>query len=553
VKQNYLIPLFSIFFLIAASQGFSSDQKLPVIDGQEVVAMVNDDPITLGEFNYALSIIHSGGSEGKEGTHAGKLDYKGILDRLITIRLIRQEALNVGLNDLPEVKEIMASYSRQTLRGLLNGLYVKDVTADDEEVEKLYKEAITEFKLNSILSDTEDTAKKVEEEIKATGNFDEVIKKNIADKTVKGSGKGEYIQGSSLNPEIMSAVSKMKPGDVSPVIKLSHGFIIFRLEDVRMPENLEAKDKARQQALNYKREKELQEYKASLIKKYVKIDEEVLAGLDYESSVEEFEKLLKDTRTVAEIEGESPVTVAELTQALQNKYYHGAEQFLEKRKLNDKKRLVLYDDILQKRVLLKEALILGVDKSPRYKGMLKDYESSILFDLFLRKIIVPDIKVDAETVEKYYKEHIDEYSTPEIFKVRDIIFEKRQDAEDALDKLKKGTDFKWLKESAEGQVDKDAKDLLNLEGTMSKNDLAEDVQQAISGAKPGGVRLYISPEKYFYVLYIEDVAPPHTAPFENVRSAIYSKIFKDKVASSVDDWANKLRKVYEVKIYEKDF
>jgi parvulin-like peptidyl-prolyl isomerase len=551
VKKNSLIHLLAILIILCASKGFASEQKLPVIGGEEIVAMVSDDPITIGEFNRALSSIHSAGGEEKQ---AGKIDYEGIMKRLITLRLIRQEAINIGLNELPEVRDMVAQNARQTLVGLLRGEYVRGIAADEEEVDRLYKEAVREFKLKSVRFDKKEEAVKIEEEIKSKGNFDEMVNRISADKTGKGNVEGVYFKGQELLPQVIEVVSKMEVGSVSPVIEIKDGFIICKLEDVRLPENLAAKDEARKQALDYKRKMALEEYKDSLIKKYVKIDGKVLESIDYETSAEEFEKLTKDTRIVAEIEGEQPVTVGELTEALSEKYFHGVESALKKKKLNDKKRILLFDNILQKRVFMKEALKQGIDRSPVYKSMVKEYESSVLFDSFIRRVIVPDIKVDDEAVEKYYKGHLKEYSSPEMMRINSIVFLKKDDAESAVERLKKGTDFKWLSANTEGQVDKDAEGLIPFVGTViATGDLNEDVLKVISGARSGDVRLYTSPEKYYYVLNIQDVFPSQPLPFDDVKKEISGRMFKDELNKSIDDWADKLRKVYEVKVYLKDF
>jgi len=546
-----ILFIFLVVILFLANIGNASEKKLPVIDGEEVMAMVNNDPITTGEFNRALSSIHSDSSEKER--EASKVDYNGILKRLITLRLIRQEAINIGLNELPEVKEMVEQYSRQTLSGLLRGLYVKNLNADETEIEKLYKEAVMEVRLKSVLINKKDEAGKIEEEIKTGGNFDSIVKRIISGKTAQGKDEGVYFKGQELLPQVIEAVSGMEIGDVSPIIEVADGFIIFRLEDRRFPENIAAKESSVKQALEHKRKKALEEYKDSLIKKYVKIDEKVLEGLNYESSEEEFEKLLKDSRVVAEIEGEQPVTVAELTAALKDKYFHGVETAAKKKKLNENKRLFFYDTLLQKRVSLKEALKQGIDKSPVFKSMVKEYENSVLFDSFLRKVIIPDIKLTDEEVNKHYEENIAKYSSPEMMRFDSIVFGKKSDAEAAVDRLKKGTDFKWLSSNTEGQVDKNAGGLIMLKGTLVTAGLSADVQKAISGAGSGDVRLYTSPEKYYYVLYIQDVFPSKPSPFEEVKNGISEEIFKDRLTKSIDDWAKKLREVYDVKVYATEF
>lgn len=549
VSRAALYFIMSFFFLV--TQAVASDQKLPVIDGQEVVATVNNDPITMGEYTRELSSIHGADKAEKQ---VGKIDYKGILDHLITLRLVREEAINIGLNELPEVKEAVDVYARQTLNGLLKGEYVKRIEADDEEVERLYIEAVREFKLKAVLFNNKDEAKKIEEEIRAGGNIDDIINRVLADKKIKGNAEGVYFAGHDLLPPVIEAISKMETGAVSPVLEISDGFLIFRLEDVRVPENPKAKEEARKQALDFKRKQALEKYKALLTEKYVKLDEKVLDSLDYESTVEDFKKLREDNRVIAQIEDEQPITVAELTNAINNEYYHGVEAAMKKRKLNDKKRTFLNDKLLLKRIYRKEALKIGLDKSPVFKGMVKEYENSVLFDIFIKRVIVPEIRPGEEEIKEYYDKNINKYSSPEMMRINSIVFGKADAAVDALERLKKGTEFKWLLSNAEGQVDKSAEGLLAFEGNvLTTNGLPQNVQKVISGAQNEDLRLYTSPEKYYYVLYIQEVFPSQPQPFEDLREEISKEIFAGKLNKSIDDWAGKLRGVYDVKVYLTEF
>ena len=74
----------------------------------------------------------------------------------------------------------------------------------------------------------------------------------------------------------------------------------------------------------------------------------------------------------------------------------------------------------------------------------------------------------------------------------------------------------------------------------------------ISGAKTGEFKLYASPEGHFYVLFIQEVIPAKPQPYEEVKNNIGQKIFNEKLNKAVEDWADKLRAVSEVKVYLKD-
>ena len=134
-----------------------------------------------------------------------------------------------------------------------------------------------------------------------------------------------------------------------------------------------------------------------------------------------------------------------------------------------------------------------------------------------------------------------------------LVFEKRDDAEKAVVTLRKGTDFQWIKENAEGQVDQNTKGVLNFDGRLlTTRDLPEGVQKAVTGAKTGDFRLYESPENHYYVLYIQEVIPSKPQPYTEAREKIAKKIYEEKLTKAVEEYAGKLRAVSDVKIYLKE-
>ena len=516
-----------------------AEQKLPVIEGKEAIATVNGEPITLEELNRDLPFA-SGASKSE------------VLRRLINVSLVVQEGKRIGLDELPEMKNMVDAFSKVTLREELMERQVKDIKVDDKEVEKLYKESIKEWKISSLLFEKEDAAKKMVEEIKAGKNFDELSKQYVAEGKAKGGERGEWLRVKDISPQVVNAVSKMKAGSVGPVIPIKSGFVILRLEDIRYTGDPEAMKQAREEALKRKKVQVLKDYGSGLIKKYAKVNQDVLKRVDYESKTPGFEALLQDKRAVAEIRGENPITVGELTQHLKMQFFHGVERAIESKKLNLKKVSAL-DEIIYKRVFRKEALRLGLDKTAGYENKVKQYENSVLFGAFVNKVIVPDIKLKEEEMKAYYSEHLKEYTMPEMMRINGFVFAKRKDGESAIENLRKGTEFQWLAENAEGQVDKNTKGLLTFDGKLvTTKDLPEGVQKAIHGARTGDFRLYESSDGYFYALAIQDVIPSKPQPYEEAREAVAKRLFDEKVKKAVEDYADKLRALSEVKIYLTD-
>jgi hypothetical protein len=548
-KQAVLISIFCL--LLTGLPGYTSDGKLPVIDGKVTVATVNDEAITLDELNNAIGLSHAERA-GKD--HAGSIDYTGIMNRLINRKLILLEARNIGIHELPEVKEAVEKYSQDTLMKLVLEEHVKDTKIDEEDVEKNYRVIVEELKIRAVFFENEEDAKRIAEQIAADNNFGEIVKKAVEEGIAKGENE-RFIKQTQLLPSIARLVPNMEVGAVSPVVSFDkNSFILFKLLDRRMPEDRdsEAWERAKREVAKQKKAKAAKEYYNDLKKRYSRINEELLESLDYESEVPGFEKLLEDKRIIAEIDGEEPITVGELTEALKRRFFHGIEKAIESKTVNNKKYYE-FKKILEKRILKKEALKQNIDKTESYKNRVKEYSNNIIFESFLNNVIIPEIKIDVKDLENYYKKNSEEYTFPEMMRIRSLVFRQRNDATNALDKLIKGTDFSWLSLNAEGQVDKNTDGVSQFEGKLlTVRSLPEEVRKALSGAKQGDFRLYASPEGYFYILHIYDLIPAKPQPFEDAKKEITKRVFQDKVKESIEAYADKLREYYPVKIYAKD-
>ena len=212
----------------------------------------------------------------------------------------------------------------------------------------------------------------------------------------------------------------------------------------------------------------------------------------------------------------------------------------------------MLEGLLHRKVFRKEALRQGLEKTDSYRGKVKEYETGVVFGLFINKVIVPEIKMKEDEVKALYNEHLKEYAAPEMMKLRSLVFAKRGDAEIAVEKLRGGAEFQWVAAHAEGQVDPNAKGVLSFEDRLViLDELPEGVRKAIAGAKVGDVRLYASAEGHVYVLAILEVVPSKPQPYDQVRPEIAQRLFQEKQKRAMEEYADKLRSLTEVKVYLK--
>jgi hypothetical protein len=514
------------------------DQAIPVRNGRPAVATVNGDAISLDEFLRDASPT-SDRARLRQGL--GSAEDLALVNRLITIKLIVQEAARMGLDEAPEIKKQVDVTSREILREVLFERILKDVKPDPAAVEKLFRESVREWKTTSLLFQDEGAAKRAQKELAGGAAFADVAARAVAAKTAKTDGDNAYHQKKDYLPQIAGAIAALQAGQVSPVIKLPVGFVVVRIADIRYPENGEARAEARRKVVSEQQQAILKAHDQALRRDYVVVNRALLKSVDYEAAKPGIDALLKDKRIVAEIKGGTPLTVGDLTDYLRLQFFHGTDQAAQRKRMNAKKEDAL-DSTLGRRLLNLEAQKLGIDKSDAYRDRVKGYRESLVFDAFVQKVIVPDSKIKEDDAKGYYAGHLREYSSPEMMRVRSLAFARRADAEDALRKFKDGADFGWLASNAQGQVGKGAPGLLTLDGQpVMTTSMPDGLQKALAGAKAKDLRLYGSPEGHFYVLSVLQVIAPNAKPYAEVREDIAKKLYGEKLKKNVEDYAGKLR------------
>lgn len=523
--------------------------KLPIIGGREALASINGDPVTFEEFYAQLSVMHQGVEA--PGTKVARQRPWELLERLINIRLVLQEARNMGLDSLPEVKDLVATNRLETMRGILYRRRVQGITAaDPAEVERIYKESIKQVRLSSILIEKEQDAKDLEAKVVAGGRFDTLASAMVSRGAAREDESGQYLPMDNLLPGVRQAVATMKVGDTSPLVRIGRSYSMMKLEDIRYPDDREKKEGAAKEALKQRQTAILKQYADDLKRQHTLVNDTVLKVVDYEAKEPGLEKLLADKRVVAEVKGEEPVTVGEMTDALRKRFFHGADRAITERKINARKMEVL-DEILSKRAVHREAKRLKLDETEEFKRKVQEYEEGVLFGTFVQRVIDPSFKIGEPDLRTYLAAHREEYMSPEMIRLDALVFSDRTRAEDALAKLGKGADFLWMRANAEGQADPQVqKDLIQFPGTVVvTSSLPAGVQRAVEGVRSGEYRFYGENKGPWYVLHAREVLPPAPQPFEEIRDEVAKKVFEDKRQEAVKEWAQKLRKAYEVTMF----
>lgn len=527
--------------------------------GQTPVAMVNGDPITLEEFAEQLVAMHS--DMAQPGTQQKK-KFTALLDRMIGIKLIVQEAVNIGLDKTSATQKQMDDFALKTLITQLIGSQLRNLEPDQGKVEEIYRQMALEAKLASYKFQNQADAQTLLDQHKAGGDFTKLARVMVESGKAEGGDKSEeYIKLKDLLPTVAQAVFTMEIGKVSEIFKTDKAYLIFKLEDRRPYDDPEARSQAEQMVMQQLAGEKQAKYLQELEDKYVTPDKEAEELLDFEKIMQErpgtkaseiFAKLRTEQRPLATIKnngGTTVITVAEIVKELEATFFHGTEQPIAPTEMNVKKEGILQDKLL-KIIGPMEAKMLGIDKSKQYLDAVKKFREKLLFDTFMSKVVLPSVKVSQEEARKYYNENIGAYSTPLMLKMKSLAFIDEKNAQDALKKLKAGSDFKWVSSNVSGLAADDDKRMLNFGGSLlAITALPEDLQKTIDHAKAGDMFLYKDPDNLFYVLVVETAFPPQAKSYEESQNDAAKVVYGRKIKEALDEYERKLKEVYETEIF----
>lgn len=539
-------PAFQAFAYVKAPGGAVSKVSLLSKASENVaIARVDGEPITIRELNDALAATH----ESRPGDeHAAGHDVRPVVDRLVTMRLFVAEAREMGLDQQPGYRKAVSDFEEQQLRSLTELRATRGIRPDAMEVEQHYKDAIRQWKVRSLLFPKKEDATAFRAAVAAGKPFAALAKDAIATKKATGNDAADWAPRTSLLPAVAEAVEKITLAPAyTDAIPVKGGFAVVAVEALRYPDDPKARAAAEEASVERQRLARLEQHRVAIEKKYAHTDRKLWKSLDFEAAKPGFAALAKDRRPIVTIQGEPPVTVADVAEEMQHWFFHGVDEPLKEKKLDAAKDAVLHK-LLTRRLYLHDGRALGIPLSAAYRKAVADYEDSVLFGSYVQKVIVPDIKVTEDEGKTYYAKHRPEFTFPAFYKLEALVFSTPKAAGAAAKKLAAGTDFGFLRANADGQVKPDDR-ALALDGqTFSANALPPELVQALAGAKRDDVRPFTTAGQG-YLVHVLDVTAPREQSYADVRATIGKKLAADKLTQAVNAVAAKLRPGHHVAVY----
>jgi parvulin-like peptidyl-prolyl isomerase len=509
------------------------------------IAKVGEDVIPLGELVDVLAEAHG---EREESASSHAMDFQQPVKRLVDARLIAREAHEMGIDALPEVTQPLGDYASTVEKTVLQRSVTAKIGPEALDVERRYKSAIRQWKVTSVLFEKEADATTFKTAAGEGKKFDELARQAIADKKASG-GEQEVLARPRMLEQVTKALADKEKGALAGPVQVSKGFAVLRLDELLYPDDPKALLDAKKVSVRARREDAVRRYQQSLAKKYAKVNVELVKKLDFEAEKPGFDALAKDQRVVASIQGEKPITVADLAAQLGKKFFHGVATPGKEHRLNPE-RFAAFEKLLTARLYAKEGAVRKIRKTPEYQRELDAQRRGLSFSAFLDKVLVPDVKVSEAEVKAQYDGNPARYTSPGMYRLESLSFTTAKGAEAVRAKLLSGTDWAFLRANADGQVKAEARTLA-LDGNLSviASSLPEGLDAALAGARAGDYRIWAASPAENLVVRVIESTPPRLQPYPDAREAIARRIFDEKLAKALDAYVAKLREARPVEVY----
>lgn len=232
------VALFCVGFLFACKGEESpkeSSSMTAATDDSGEYARVND--VVISNNDYAAFAAAK-----RESQPEANFTDKAITDEMIATEILRQEAINSGISNRPDIIE---QIKRQESNILINTLMTEkfaELKFTDDELKTEYDRLIamndaSEYKARHILLQTEEEAQVVIEELKGGADFQELAKAKSQGPSAPNGGDLGWFKAETMVPAFADAVKVMEKGTTTTeALNTRFGWHVILLEDKRTTE-----------------------------------------------------------------------------------------------------------------------------------------------------------------------------------------------------------------------------------------------------------------------------------------------------------------------------
>jgi len=221
---------------------------------ERVVAEVGTTKLTLKEFNAQIP----------EGYVLTKQQKIGLLNKWVNSELLYQEAKARGIDKEEDIQARLKQVEKEFIVNEFLQREAKKLSITQADVFDYFNEHKSDFLyevkiLQIILPDSASAARTLQE-IKGGADFQKLARERSLDRSISHGEPTKYFGRGAGDPLLEEEIFKLKPGEVSGILKSADGYHIIKLVDKKQTKKDVSFDDVAQYIYNlltYKRSREL--------------------------------------------------------------------------------------------------------------------------------------------------------------------------------------------------------------------------------------------------------------------------------------------------------
>jgi len=180
---------------------------------------------------------------------------------------------------------------------------------------------------------------------------------------------------------------------------------------------------------------------------------------------------------------------------------------------------------------------------------LEDWKESLRKRLLVEKVIhedlLPNVSVAPEEIKNYYENHWRESAHVETVRARHILLNNEDEANQILERLKKGEDFVTLaRRHSVGPEAERGGDL----GYVVRGQLPESLETPLFEVPPGALSPVVKTPFGFHIFQVIEKRERGKAKIEDCMDEIRERLMKEKLEVAYGPWLDAFRKRYHLEI-----
>ena len=201
------------------------------------------------------------------------------------------------------------------------------------------------------------------------------------------------------------------------------------------------------------------------------------------------------------------------------------------------------NQLVEKKLLTKQAMASGIQKSESYKSALKKLKQELALEVWMQTEF-KKIKVTDADVKEYYEKNKAKFKTEGTLEARHILVKTQKEAQDIISKLnkaknKKATFEKYAKDFSTGPTGKKGGYL----GKFSPKQMVPEFSSAAMKLNKGEyTKTPVKTQFGFHIIFLEGKEAGQTLAYDKVKAKIKQGITQEKYAKLIKGQAAELRK-----------